>query len=245
MADVAPLRVRIDLTPPQAVTQTSGLLFEPTRGRGQDAVILAPGAGTDLLHPVLLEVAKGLAEAGHPVLLFNFPFTEAGRKRPDHPTRLERAYLDAIEWMRARLGQERGIFIGGRSLGGRIASRLAAQGVTVAGLVLLGYPLHPRRRRDDEIDGSRLRTEHWDDLRVPVLFVQGDRDGLCDLEVLDRERRLHLTHVDSEVHVVAGGDHAFGVRARDPRSSAEVMEQVRRVVVEWMGQYARSAAARR
>jgi uncharacterized protein len=243
MSDVAPLRVRIDLTPPQAVTQTSGLLFEPARDRGQDAVVLAPGAGTDVLHPVLLEVAKGLAEAGHPVLLFNFPFTETGRKRPDHPGRLERAYIDAITWLRTRLGDQRGIFIGGRSLGGRIASRIAAQGVDTAGLVLLGYPLHPRRRRGDEVDRTRLRTEHWDDLRVPVLFVQGDRDGLCDLDALEHERRLHLAQVPSQVHVVTGGDHAFGVRARDPRTTAEIMEHVRDIVVRWVGEFQHTSAA--
>ena len=243
MTDVAPLRVRIDLTAPQAVTQTGGLFFAPSKDRGQDAVILAPGAGTDVLHPVLLEVAKGLAETGHPVLLFNFPFTEAGRKRPDHPTRLERAYIDAIRWLHARLGDDRGVFIGGRSLGGRIASRIAAQGVPTSGLVLLGYPLHPRRRRNDEVDQARLRTEHWNDLRVPVLFVQGDRDGLCDLEVLERERRLRLSRVPSQIHVVAGGDHTFSVRARDPRSAAEVLDLVRAVVVRWVAEFEHTTAA--
>lgn len=238
MHDIAPVRVRIDLTPPQAVPQTSGLLFEPAQHRGLAAVTLAPGAGTDLMHPVLLAVGKGLADAGHPALLFNFAFTEAGRKRPDPTARLERAYVDVLGWLRERYGPHRAVLMGGRSLGGRIASRIAADGVDCAGLVLLGYPLHPRRRRDaDAVEKPQLRTDHWSQLAMPVLFVQGDRDALCNLDILEQERANHLAHVDSQVHIVRGGDHTFGVRARDMRTSAEVLQEVSDTVVTWVREH--------
>ena len=234
MSDIAPTRVRIDLTPPQAVSQTSGLCFDPTGAGERAAVALAPGAGSDLMHPVLLAVGKRLAEAGHPTLLFNFAYTEAGRKRPDPPARLERAYADVLAWLRERYGADRRIVMGGLSLGGRIASHLAAEGSTSSGLVLLGYPLHPRQRRTADADQVRLRTQHWDRLRTPMLFVQGDRDALCDLETFAHQREQHLSAAETALHVVSGGDHAFNVRARDPRSTADVLEEVSDVVVSWV-----------
>ena len=242
MSDAAPQRVRIDLTSPQAVTQTSGLLFEPRQDRGAEVVVLAPGAGSDMLHPVLLEVGKGLADAGYPVLVFNFAFTEAGRRRPDPMERLERAYRDVAEWYGRRLGVDRPLILGGRSLGGRVASRLAAAGSTCAGLLLLGYPLHPRTRRtvDDE---PPLRTDHWPELHVPMLFLQGDRDALCDLQLLSRERARLPADARVDVHVVAGADHAFAVRARDGRASAEVLSEVRRATIDWVAGLDRTPAA--
>lgn len=238
MPDHFPVRVRVELTPPQAVPSTSGLLFEPERDEGLDVVALAPGAGTDLLHPVLLEVARGLAGAGHPTLLFNFAFTEAGRKRPDPADRLQRTYADAVAWLRSRFGEDRGLLLGGRSMGGRIASWLAAgtddrPGVDCRGLILLGYPLHPQVRRGEPVADARLRTGHWPRLDVPALFVQGDRDAMCHLDVLERERTAHLDGVDTRVHVVEGGDHSFGVRIRDERSTADVLAEVRDAVVAW------------
>lgn len=234
MPDVSPHRVRIPLDPPQAVPEVSGLLFEPLADRGGAAVALAPGAGSDLLHPVLVAVGKALAEAGHSALLFNFAFTEAGRKRPDPQPRLERAYADVLRWLRDRSGADRPVLTGGRSLGGRIASHLAASGTQTAGLILLGYPLHPRTRAQAAPEEQRLRTDHWDDLRVPALFVQGDRDGLCDLDLLEQQRERHLAQVDSEVHVIPGADHAFQVRARDARSATQVVSEVADVVVSWV-----------
>lgn len=234
MPDVAPHRVRIALTPPQAVPETSGLLFQPAADRGGASVILAPGSGSDLLHPVLVAVGKALAESGHPTLLFNFAFTEAARKRPDPTARLERAYSDVVGWLRDRLGAGRPLVLGGRSLGGRVASRLAASGVECAGLVLLGYPLHPRTVAQAAPQEQRLRTEHWSRLRVPTLFVQGDRDPLCALDVLSEQLRAHLAQVDTEVHTIAGGDHAFQVRARDARSAAQVLQEVSTIVVDWV-----------
>lgn len=234
MTEVAPTPVRIALSAPQAVTHTTGLVFEPFDDEGRAAVVLAPGAGSDLRHPVLLELGRGLAAAGHPVLTFNFAYTDIRRIRPDPAGRLERAYADVLRWTRNEFGDNRRLFIGGRSMGGRIASRIAADGEACDGLVLLGYPLHPRPRRDTDTAPPRLRTQHWPDLRVPALFVQGDRDALCDLSLLKRASAEHLANAETTVHVVAGADHAFGVRKRDARAPADVLAEVPQAVLSWV-----------
>lgn len=220
-------RLRVPLRAPQAVTHTSAVLWWPRDGSRRIGLVLGHGAGTDLSNPVLLTVGRGLADRGYPVLTFNFPYAEAGRKQPDPPARLESAFRDAISVASEAMGG-RALVLGGRSMGGRIASRLAAQGEPCAGLVLLGYPLHAARRPE------RLRTDHWPQVTVPVLFVQGDRDRLCDLTLLERERRAHLTGTDSRLHVVAGADHAFAVRKSDGRGPGAVLDEIVGAVGDWL-----------
>jgi hypothetical protein len=223
-----PIALRLALTPPQAVTETDATLWPGGDGE-QAAVILAPGAGTDQRGPVLRRIAEGVAEAGHPVLTFNFAYTQAGRRRPDPAGRLLAAWADVIARARERLGTARPLVIGGRSMGGRMASLLAAEdGGACQGLLLLGYPLHPAGQPD------RLRTSHWPRLRVPVLFVQGDRDALCPLDVLERERAAHMGRICSDVHVVTGADHSFGVRKRDGRDPGEVLDEVIQASIAWL-----------
>lgn len=229
-------RLRVPLTPPQAVPHTSAVLWSPQADAGRFGLVLGHGAGTDLTNAVLRAAGRGLADRGYPVLTFNFPYAEAGRKRPDPLARLESAFHDAVSAATEAMAA-RPLVLGGRSMGGRIASRLAAQGQPCAGLVLLNYPLHSaksRRTTTEAVHSERLRTDHWPDLSVPVLFVQGDRDPLCDLEVLDSERRAHLGEDAAQVHVVAGADHAFAVRKTDGRDPAAVLDEVVEVVADWL-----------
>lgn len=220
-------RLRVPLRPPQAVAHTSAVLWWPHDESRRIGLVLAHGAGTDVSNPVLLAVGRGLADRGYPVLTFNFAYAETGRKQPDPPARLESAFRDAITVASEAMG-DRALILGGRSMGGRIASRLAAQGEPCAGLVLLAYPLHAARRPE------RLRTDHWPQLAVPVLFVQGDRDRLCDLTLLERERRAHLTGTDSSLYVVAGADHAFAVRKADGRGPGAVLDEIVGAVGDWL-----------
>jgi uncharacterized protein len=185
--------------------------------------VLGPAAGTQVTHPPLARVAAGLAGRGYPVVGFNFAYAEAGRRLPDPPARLEAAFRDVVAFARRRL--DRRLVLGGRSMGGRIASRIAAAGEPCAGLALLGYPLHPAGRPE------RLRTAHWPELAVPVLFVQGDRDALCDLDLLERERRARLGQVATRLHVLDGADHGFRVRGRD---RGQVLDEVAGVVAGWL-----------
>lgn len=226
MSGVTTERARVRLASPQAVGSTSVVLWHPSVDAGGPAFVLGHGAGTDMTHPTLRAVSRGLAARGHPVAVFNFGYAEAGGKRPDPMPRLESAYRDVVAELRSRLG-ERQVVLGGRSMGGRVASHLAAQGVPCAGLCLLGYPLHPAGRPE------RLRTDHWPDLRVPVLFVTGDRDQLCDLALFERERAARLTGADSTLHVVPGADHAFTVRVRDDRTQAQVVAEIVDVTATW------------
>lgn len=230
-----PSRLRLDLTPPQVVARSSAVRWSPQGDSGRLGIVLGHGAGTDLADAVLLAVGRGLAERGYPVLTFNFAYAEAGRKRPDPPARLESAFRDAIAVAQQTM-DGRPLVLGGRSMGGRIASRLAAQGEPCAGLALLAYPLHPAKSRAGRSGGlpERLRTDHWPEVSAPTLFVQGDRDPLCDLDVLARERRERLRGSDSAVHVVAGGDHAFAVRKADGRSPGVVLAEIVTTVGDWL-----------
>jgi uncharacterized protein len=238
--DVACERVRITLSPPQVVPDTGAVVWSPPTDLGKPGVVLAPGAGSDLTNPLLRAVGRGLAEHGHPVAVFNFGYTEVGRRRPDPVDRLERAYRDVLGAMRGRFGG-RPMVIGGRSMGGRIASHLAADGDECAGLLFLGYPLHPRPRAGEQVPASKLRTAHWPRLRVPSLFVQGQRDALCDLSLFETERAAHLDSALTDVHLVEGADHGFDVRKRDGRTLQEVYEEVVGVASAWLARLDASA----
>lgn len=190
------------------------------------ALVLAHGAGNDMASPFVSFFHEGLASRGLLTVKFNFPYRQAGRKAPDRPAVLLAAW-------RAVLGAVRGhaelgpgpLFIGGKSMGGRLAGELAAQGEAVAGLVFLGYPLHPARRPDDR------RAARLHDLQRPALFVQGTRDPLCDLATLHRAlARLPL----ATLYLVEGGDHSLVPTGRTGQPREAVWEAVADVVVRWV-----------
>lgn len=225
MAPAETQRLRFQLRPPQAVTASDAIVWSPQPGTDRPGLVLGHGAGSDLTDPVLRAVGRGLGERGVPVMAFNFGYAQARRRRPDAMGKLESAYRDAVAEARRRFGQ-RPLVLGGRSLGGRVASHVVADGEPAAGLCLLGYPLHPAGQPE------RLRTGHWDRLEVPTLMISGDRDRLCDLSLLDQE--IPRLGVSPHVHVVAGADHAFAVRQRDARDAAEVLREVVDVTDDWL-----------
>ncbi len=223
--------LRVPLSPPQSLAETSGLLWRCS-GPGP-GLVLGHTAGSSIADPVLRTVSRRLAESGHPVLCFNFAYAELGRRPPDPPARLRSAFRDAIIAARTQWG-DRPLLLGGRSLGGRVASLLVAEGEPCAGLVLLGYPLHPAGRPES------LRTAHWPRLGVPALFVQGDRDRLCDLDRFAAER---VALPSADLHVVRGADHGFRVRRSDGRNPAEVSDEVVGAVLSWLGRRTAADAA--
>jgi predicted alpha/beta-hydrolase family hydrolase len=177
---------------------------------GATGIILAHGAGGRMDQPVLVQFARDLAQAGHPVLRFNFLYAESGRKAPDRPPLLaaawEAAYQAFLSGADCRLDS---IVAAGKSMGGRIAAELVASGrFAVKALVFLGYPLHPAARTE------RLRDAHLQRIQVPMLFFAGTRDPLCDLDLL----RGVLARIEAPctLEVVEGGDHSFNL----PRSAA-------------------------
>ena len=193
---------------------------------GEMLLVLANGAGTSQRHPFMTACAEGLAARGADVVTFDFLYMHQKRKIPDKTPVLERCFAAVIAQVAS--GTSR-LFIGGKSMGGRIATYLAAQGAEdLAGVVALGYPLHPPGKPDQP------RTAHLPAIRVPVLIVQGERDPFgtpAELEPVIRTMPAPVA-----LHVVAGGDHSLSVRGR-PRD--EVYREVLDGVAEWMRSSAR------
>ena len=189
--------------------EVTGLWEWPAAARA--AVVVAHGAGGDMHSPLLEGFAECLYEATFGTLRFNFPYAEQGRKTPDPGPRLIDAYRSAFEAAKSRVGIKH-VFVGGKSLGGRIASMAVAEGMAADGLVFLGYPLHPPGKPD------RLRDEHLSRIRVPMLFLQGTADPFARFDLIkDLVDRLGRWAV---LHAVEGGDHSFRVKG-EGRHDAE------------------------
>jgi hypothetical protein len=188
-------------------------------------LVLAHGAGADQRHRFMVAAAEGLASRGVDVLTFDFPYTEAKRRRPDPREALEACWRAVLAWARPRA---RGpLFAGGKSMGGRIASQVAAEDASgVAGLVFLGYPLHPPGQPD------KLRDEHLPRVAPPMLFVQGTRDPFgTPAELAPIVARCRA----ARVFTVEGADHSFEVLKRGggpPRE--EVFRNILDEVARWL-----------
>ncbi|MBV8463905.1 MAG: dienelactone hydrolase [Acidimicrobiales bacterium] len=183
---------------------------------GPAGLVLTPGASARRDHPSLVAIDRAVTEAGVAVERVEFPGQAAGRRRPDPPDVCMATVRAAAAELAARLEVESDrILVGGRSMGGRMCSMAVADGLEVAGLVLVSYPLHPPGRPE------RLRTEHFRALDVPCLFVTGRRDAFATPAELERE----VAAIPGPVTVqIIDGDHSL--RRRD----AEVAERV----VRWL-----------
>lgn len=222
-----PVRRRVPLAD-GPLPGVSADVYEPASPAGSPVVVLAHGAGSRLDHPVHRGVAGAVADAGATVVTFNFAYTEAGRKAPDRMPRLLECWRAVIDWTRTEL-PNRPLVVGGRSMGGRVASLLAAEDDDVAGLVLMNYPLIPAAARAD----APPRTDHWPQLTVPILFVHGTRDRLLPPALFEASRPL-LAGADVTTHVVDDADHSFAVRRSTGRSSAEVYTEIAQAVTTWL-----------
>jgi predicted alpha/beta-hydrolase family hydrolase len=172
-----PQQLRVEV----AASQSVSAIFYPATGadRASVTLILGHGAGAGQTSAFMVSFATALAERGIDTVTFNFLYSEQGRRIPDPNSRLEACYRAVIATIcdREEIGSDK-LVIGGKSMGGRIASQVAAAGgVDPAGLVFLGYPLHPPGRPD------RLRAAHLSAIAAPMLFVQGSRDGFSAGEI--------------------------------------------------------------
>jgi predicted alpha/beta-hydrolase family hydrolase len=200
----------------------------PARGADR-AVLLAPGAGADRNAPALVVVADALEAVGIPSLRFDFPYRAAGRKAPDRPPVLEAMIREAAAELARRTDLEPGrLVLGGRSMGGRIASMAVAadEPLPALGLLLLGYPLHamgkPERRRDD----------HFARIHCPVLFVSGTRDSLAPKPALTRSTKKVRGPVT--LHWLETADHGFRPLKRSGRTIDELLADVAETSVTWV-----------
>jgi uncharacterized protein len=195
-------------------------------------LVLAHGAGADQRHRFMVTIASGLAAAGVHVVTFNFLYTEQRRRSPDRAPVLEQTWGAVLEGVAGELSSTPAVVVGGKSMGGRIASQvLAAPPATdgwkrVKGLVLLGYPLHPPGKPD------AARTAHLPAIRVPILLVQGTRDSFGT--------RDEVTPVFDGLKVkvtydfIEGGDHSFSVPKSSGLTERNVLDGITARVAEWI-----------
>ncbi len=209
--------------------QVTGLEYLAEGNRLGARLILAHGAGAPQTSAFMVAFATGLARRGVDVGTFNFQYTEKRRRVPDSSSELERCYIAAIEAFTRRT-PDRLLFIGGKSMGGRIATQVAASDAAIRrvvdGLVLLGYPLHPPGRP------GQLRAAHLSKVGRPMLFVQGSRDSLGTPDQL--ARALDAIEPRATIHVVDGGDHSFKVRASSPVPQEDVYREIEERIVAWV-----------
>jgi predicted alpha/beta-hydrolase family hydrolase len=197
------------------------------------AFVLAHGAGAGQKSSFMQQAARGLAERHISAATFDFPYMAKQKKVPDSPPVLEAAWRQAIEAARASFAPLP-LFIGGKSMGGRIASHVAAQGTAgISGLVFLGYPLHPPGRPEQR------RDAHLPRIAEPMLFVQGTRDAFG---TSDEIRALLPALQGATVHEVVGGDHSFKVAGRGAPKPDAVLAGVLDVVAAWIETVARPVA---
>ncbi|MCZ6602340.1 MAG: dienelactone hydrolase family protein [Planctomycetota bacterium] len=205
----------------------SGVLGVPARTSNGTGVLLAHGAGTDMREELLSAIHRGLAERGYLTLKFNFPYSEMGRKSPDAQPRLEECYRRAYSFFldHPKYSPQR-LFVGGKSMGGRIASHLVATGLPAAGLIFLGYPLHPAGKPE------KLRIAHLRNIPRPMLFLSGAKDRLCTIPLL--KEALERVPAPTRLHVLPDGDHSFHVPKAFGRSDEEIQEELTEVITNWI-----------
>jgi|SRR5215813_7502488 len=224
MTQVEPIQQKVDIGDSESVT---ALLYPASqRERKGVTILLGHGAGADQFSGFMRMVANGFAGRGLDAMTFNFLYKEKRKSVPDPKNRLEscyRAVIDAAIKNKKLKGNR--LVIGGKSMGGRIASQVAAaEGARVAGLVFLGYPLHPPGRPD------KLRDEHLKEIEAPMLFCQGSRDAFGteeEIKAIIKKHRLPAT-----LYVIASGDHSFKV-PKSVKPQEQVHEDVMDEVTRW------------
>jgi uncharacterized protein len=181
-------------------------------GEGKCAVILGPGAGGTRKTPQLLGVAAFLDPKRYTTILFNFPYQEARRKFPDPAEVCEHTVGAVATYARESLGACK-VVLGGRSMGGRMASQAAAKGLACDGLVFLAYPLHPPGQE------TKLRDAHLGSIRVPMLFLQGTRDDFARLDLL--KATVDRLGSIAQLALFEDADHSF----KTPRGALATSKQ--------------------
>ena len=185
--------------------------------------VYAPGAGSNLRDPLGQRLAERLPDAGISLARFQFPYQEAGSRRPDSPATLLATWRAVLESSRSDGAR---VAIGGRSLGGRIASVLASEGAAVDALALFAYPAHPPGRPEQP------RTAHLPDIACPSLFCSGTRDTFASPDELAAAAAL-VPH--ARVHLLDSADHGFAVLKSSGRSREDVWAEAAGVLVGWLG----------
>lgn len=212
------------------VSKLSGVLgvpeWWPTGSRV--GVVLAHDKGSSHEDPTLVDLHRGLTERGYLSLRFNFPFAEAGKRRADKDPVLERAFLEAVQFLgRDPTAAPAHLILGGKGIGGRVAARTAMSRLRVEGLFFMGFPLHAADKPET------ADTELLYRVISPMLFLQGTRDRYCDLDTL--RQTLVRVGAPKTLHVLEEADHAFKVLKKSGRTPEEVNEEALAALDRWIG----------
>ncbi len=210
-----------------AERRVSGLLRLPANARA--LYVLAHGAGAGMRHPFLATMAASLAERGIATLRYQFPYMEAGGRRPDPPA-IAHAAVRAAVAEAGRRAPGLPLIAGGKSFGARMTSQAEARETLpgVVGLAFLGFPLHPPGKPGDE------RANHLKDVRLPMLFLQGTRDEFAQLDLIQPLcRRLGKR---ARLHLIEGANHSFKVPAKSGRKDADVRAELADMLSAWTGE---------
>jgi hypothetical protein len=216
--------MKVDIHVGDTVGDVSGIFLRPDDAWA--VCVLAHGAGAGMRHRFMEAIAGALAARGVATLRYQFPYLELGSRRPDPPGVLEATVRAAVAKAR-ELAPGLPLVAGGKSLGGRMTSNAMARRSIdgVRGLVFLGFPLHPPKQPDT------ARAEHLAQVQTPMLFLQGTRDTLADLELITGvAERLGPR---ATLHVVEGADHSFSVLRRSGRTDAQVLDELADTVTDW------------
>jgi hypothetical protein len=202
-----------------SITWSGGQVSGRLAGSGLTGILLAHGAGTDQDHPMMAGLRDGLAGAGHTVMTFNYGYAERGSKRPDRTEKLVEVHRAAADFLGERVER---LFLAGRSMGGRMATYLVAEGYPAAGVILYAYPLHPAGKED------KLRVAHFPEVRVPLLFFQGTRDALSRMVLFER----HIGSLpNASVQLLEGVSHSF---RGGGWAAADLLQYLVTATTEWM-----------
>jgi len=206
------------------VGPVSALLNRPAQARA--CFVFAHGAGAGMTHPFMETVAQGLFERGIATLRYQFPYMEKGSRRPDPPA-IAQATVRAAVAEAGRRCPGLPLIAGGKSFGGRMTSQAQAAAPLdgVGGLAFLGFPLHPAGKPSSD------RAKHLADVHIPMLFLQGTRDTLAEVGLL--EPVVRSLGPQATLHLVDGADHSFHVLARSGRNDRDVLNEILDVFSAW------------
>ena len=208
-------------------TEETRAVYEPPSSGAESAVfVCAHGAGGSMSDRSTLAAANALRSRGIGVVRFNFLYREKGSGRPDPMPKLMATTTAVVDRVRAELGSPRPLIIGGRSMGGRAASMLAAEGYDADGLLLLAYPLHPPGQPE------KMRDAHLPRITMPVLCMNGTRDAFCTPALM--ERALMTVTAPWEMHWLDGADHSFHVPKSSGKTDAALLAEVADVSERWV-----------
>jgi hypothetical protein len=183
--------------------ETSAVLEPAIGAEGKALFVAGHGAGSDMNHRSMLKLSEVLRARGFDVVRFNFLYREKGSRAPDRMPKLQMCMKSVVEKARQHAAPGKKLIIGGRSMGGRVASMLAAEGFPCDGLLLLAYPLHPAGQPE------KLRDQHLPNIKVPVLCINGTRDTLCRKDLMTKS----IDGLGWRMRWLEGKDHSFAVTA--------------------------------